>query len=231
MHVGLIMDGNGRWATRKGFDRIEGHKSGAKVVEEIIRSCSQASVKTLTLYAFSTENWSRAKDEIKGLMDLFDYYISRNLTEMISNGIRIKFLGSKDGLPDKIVDLINNATEKSAENNKFFLNIAINYGGRDEIVRAVRKIAKNVKNGLIDVDDIDEKIITSMLDTSSQKDPDLIIRTAGEQRLSNFLSWQSAYSEFYFSVLEWPEFNKKEFFKALESYKSRIRSFGAVAGE
>ena len=231
MHVGLIMDGNGRWATRKGFARIEGHKSGVKVVEEIIRSCSQVGVETLTLYAFSTENWSRAKDEIKGLMDLFDYYISRNLTEMISNGIRIKFLGSKDGLPDKVVDLINNAAEKSANNNKFFLNIAINYGGRDEIVRAVRKIAKNVKNGLIDVDDIDEKIITSMLDTSSQKDPDLIIRTAGEQRLSNFLSWQSAYSEFYFSVLEWPEFNKTEFFKALESYKSRVRSFGAVAGE
>ena len=231
MHVGLIMDGNGRWATRKGFARIEGHKNGAKVVEEIIKSCSQAGVKTLTLYAFSTENWSRAKDEIKGLMDLFDYYISRNLTEMISNGIRIKFLGSKDGLPDKIVDLINNATEKSAYNNKFFLNIAINYGGRDEIVRAVRKIAKNVKNGLIDVDDIDEKTITSMLDTSSQKDPDLIIRTAGEQRLSNFLSWQSAYSEFYFSGLEWPEFNKTEFFKALENYKSRVRSFGAVAGE
>ena len=231
MHVGLIMDGNGRWATRKGFDRIEGHKSGAKVVEEIIRSCSQAGVKTLTLYAFSTENWSRAKDEIKGLMDLFNYYISRHLTEMISNGIRIKFLGSKDGLPDKIVDLINNATEKSAYNNKFFLNIAINYGGRDEIVRAVRKIAKNVKNGLIDVDDIDEKTITSMLDTSPQKDPDLIIRTAGEQRLSNFLSWQSAYSEFYFSGLEWPEFNKTEFFKALENYKSRVRSFGAVAGE
>jgi len=231
MHVGLIMDGNGRWATRKGFDRIEGHKSGAIVVEEIIRSCSKAGVKTLTLYAFSTENWSRAKDEIKGLMDLFNYYISRNLTEMISNGIRIKFLGSKDGLPDKVVDLINNATEKSANNNKFFLNIAINYGGRDEIVRAVRKIAKNVKNGLIDVDDIDEKTITSMLDTSSQKDPDLIIRTAGEQRLSNFLSWQSAYSEFYFSGLEWPEFNKTEFFKALENYKSRVRSFGAVAGE
>ena len=231
MHVGLIMDGNGRWATRKGFDRIEGHKSGAKVVEEIIRSCSQAGVKTLTLYAFSTENWSRAKDEIKGLMDLFNYYISRHLTEMISNGIRIKFLGSKDGLPDKVVDLINNAMEKSASNNKFFLNIAINYGGRDEIVRAVRKIAKNVKNGLIDVDDIDEKTITSMLDTSSQKDPDLIIRTAGEQRLSNFLSWQSAYSEFYFSGLEWPEFNKTEFFKALENYKSRVRSFGAVAGE
>ena len=231
MHVGLIMDGNGRWAARKGFARIEGHKSGAKVVEEIIRSCSQAGVKTLTLYAFSTENWLREKDEIKGLMDLFDYYISSNLTQMISNGIRIKFLGSKVGLPDKIVGLINNATEKSAENNKFFLNIAINYGGRDEIVRAVRKIAKNVKNGLIDVDDIDEKTITSMLDTSSQKDPDLIIRTAGEQRLSNFLSWQSAYSEFYFSGLEWPEFNRTEFFKALESYKSRVRSFGAVAGE
>ena len=231
MHVGLIMDGNGRWATRKGFDRIEGHKSGAKVVEEIIRACSQAGVKTLTLYAFSTENWSRAKDEIKGLMDLFNYYMARHLTEMISNGVRIKFLGSMDGLPDTVVDLINNATEKSASNSKFFLNIAINYGGRDEIVRAVRKIAKNVKNGLIEVDDIDEKTITSMLDTSSQKDPDLIIRTAGEQRLSNFLSWQSAYSEFYFSGLEWPEFNKAEFFKALESYKSRVRSFGAVAGE
>ena len=134
-------------------------------------------------------------------------------------------------MPDKVVGLINNATEKSADNKKFFLNIAINYGGRDEIVRAVRKIAKDVKNGLIDVDDIDEKTITSMLDTSSQKDPDLIIRTAGEQRLSNFLSWQSAYSEFYFSGLEWPEFNTKEFFKALENYKSRVRSFGAVAGE
>ncbi len=231
MHVGLIMDGNGRWATRRGFGRIEGHKTGAKVAEEIIRACSQVDVKTLTLYAFSTENWLRANDEIKGLMDLFDYYISRNLTEMISNGIKIQFLGSKAGLPGRIVDLIYDATEKSKHNTKFFLNIAINYGGRDEIVRAVRKIAKNVKNGLTNVDDIDEKTIASMLDTSSQRDPDLIIRTAGEQRLSNFLSWQSAYSEFYFSGLEWPEFNKAEFFKALESYKSRVRSFGAVAGE
>tara|TARA_B100000287_G_scaffold285100_1_gene268719 strand:+ start:699 stop:1394 length:696 start_codon:yes stop_codon:yes gene_type:complete len=231
MHVGLIMDGNGRWATRRGFGRIEGHKTGAKVAEEIIRACSQVDVKTLTLYAFSTENWLRANDEIKGLMDLFDYYISRNLTEMISNGIKIQFLGSKAGLPGRIVDLIYDATEKTKHNTKFFLNIAINYGGRDEIVRAVRKIAKNVKNGLTNVDDIDEKTIASMLDTSSQRDPDLIIRTAGEQRLSNFLSWQSAYSEFYFSGLEWPEFNKAEFFKALESYKSRVRSFGAVAGE
>ncbi len=231
MHVGLIMDGNGRWATRRGFGRIEGHKTGAKVAEEIIRACSQVDVKTLTLYAFSTENWLRANDEIKGLMDLFDYYISRNLTEMISNGIKIQFLGSKAGLPGRIVDLIYDATEKSKHNTKFFLNIAINYGGRDEIVRAVRKIAKNVKNGTTNVDDIDEKTIASMLDTSSQRDPDLIIRTAGEQRLSNFLSWQSAYSEFYFSGLEWPEFNKAEFFKALESYKSRVRSFGAVAGE
>ena len=231
MHVGLIMDGNGRWATRRGFGRIEGHKTGAKVAEEIIRACSQVDVKTLTLYAFSTENWLRANDEIKGLMDLFDYYISRNLTEMISNGIKIQFLGSKAGLPGRIVDLIYDATEKTKHNTKFFLNIAINYGGRDEIVRAVRKIAKNVKNGSTNVDDIDEKTIASMLDTSSQRDPDLIIRTAGEQRLSNFLSWQSAYSEFYFSGLEWPEFNKAEFFKALESYKSRVRSFGAVAGE
>ncbi len=231
MHVGLIMDGNGRWAARKGFNRIEGHKRGAIAVEEIIRSCSLFGVKTLTLYAFSTENWSRTKSEIIGLMDLFEKYISKNLEEMISAGIKITFLGSKDKLSDKIISLIDKASEKSKHNDKFYLNIAINYGGRDEIVRAVRKIANNVKNGLINVDEIDERTISLMLDTSSQSDPDLIIRTAGEQRLSNFLSWQSAYSEFYFSEVEWPEFNKIEFIKALESYKSRVRSFGAVAGE
>ena len=231
MHVGLIMDGNGRWAARKGFNRIEGHKRGAIAVEEIIRSCSHFGVKTLTLYAFSTENWSRTKSEIIGLMDLFEKYISKNLEEMISVGIKITFLGSKDKLSDKIIDLIDKASEKSKHNDKFYLNIAINYGGRDEIVRAVRKIAKEVKKGLVNVDEIDERTISLMLDTSSQSDPDLIIRTAGEQRLSNFLSWQSAYSEFYFSEVEWPEFNKIEFIKALESYKSRVRSFGAVAGE
>ena len=231
MHVGLIMDGNGRWAARKGFNRIEGHKRGAIALEEIIRSCSPFGVKTLTLYAFSTENWSRTKSEIIGLMDLFGKYISKNLEEMISVGIKITFLGSKDKLSDKIISLIDKASEKSKHNDKFYLNIAINYGGRDEIVRAVRKIASKVKKGLINVDEIDERTFSLMLDTSSQIDPDLIIRTAGEQRLSNFLPWQSAYSEFYFSEVEWPEFNRIEFIKALESYKSRVRSFGAVAGE
>ena len=231
MHVGIIMDGNGRWAKRKGFSRIEGHKKGALAVEEIIRSSYKLGVKTLTLYAFSTENWKRDELEVSGLMGLFVKYLKKHLKEFINNDVKINFLGRKEKLPEDVIALINNATSKTQCCRKLNLNIAIDYGGRDEIVRAVKRIGLEIEKGLLAPEDINEKTIELMLDTSSQTDPDLIIRTAGEQRLSNFLSWQSAYSEFYFSEIEWPEFNAVEFIKALDSYKSRIRSFGAVSGE
>ena len=231
MHVGIIMDGNGRWASRKGLSRMAGHRKGALAVEEIIRSCANFGVDTLTLYAFSTENWKRESSEIDSLMTLFEVYLKKYLNEFIRNGIRINFLGSRDKLSHKLIEIITDATEKTRHHTKFLLNLAINYGGRDEIVRAVKKIALDVEKGFLKSGDINEDTISLMLDTASQADPDLIIRTAGEQRLSNFLSWQSAYSEFYFSKTEWPEFNKTEFVKALNSYRNRVRSFGAAAGE
>ena len=231
MHVGIIMDGNGRWASRKGLSRMAGHRKGALAVEEIIRSCANFGVDTLTLYAFSTENWKRESSEIDSLMTLFEVYLKKYLNDFIKNNIRITFLGSRDKLSQKLIEIITDATKRTQHNTKFLLNLAVNYGGRDEIVRAVKRIASDVEKGLLKSSDIDESTISLMLDTASQADPDLIIRTAGEQRLSNFLSWQSAYSEFYFSKTEWPEFNETEFVKALNSYKNRVRSFGAVAGE
>ena len=206
MHVGIIMDGNGRWASRKGLTRIAGHRKGALAVEEIIRSCANFGVDTLTLYAFSTENWKRESSEIDSLMILFESYLKKYLSEFIRNEIRITFLGSREKLSQKLIEIIDVATESTRHHTKFLLNLAINYGGRDEIVRAVKKIAVDVEKGFLKSSDIDENTISLMLDTASQADPDLIIRTAGEQRLSNFLSWQSAYSEFYFSKTEWPEF-------------------------
>ena len=226
MHIGIIMDGNGRWAADKGWPRSFGHRAGAKKVSEIIKYCPELKVKTLTLYAFSTENWKRAAHEVSSLMRLFRGYLQTKYLEVVKNNIKVKFLGDTNPLPKDILLQMKKLETDTNKNNGFFLNIALNYGGRNEIIRSTKKIAKDLLSDKISVDDINETLFSSYLDTSDQKDPDLIIRTAGEMRLSNFLLWQSVYSELYFSNKMWPEFTTQDFEMAVHSFRQRNRKFG-----
>ena len=226
MHIGIIMDGNGRWAVDKGWPRSFGHRAGAKKVSEIIKYCPELKVKTLTLYAFSTENWKRAAHEVSSLMRLFRGYLQTKYLEVVKNNIKVKFLGDTNPLPKDILLQMKKLETDTKKNNGFFLNIALNYGGRNEIIRSTKKIAKDLLSDKISVDDINETLFSSYLDTNGQKDPDLIIRTAGEMRLSNFLLWQSVYSELYFSNKMWPEFTTQDFEMAVHSFRQRNRKFG-----
>ena len=226
MHIGIIMDGNGRWAANKGWPRSFGHRTGAKKVSEIVKYCPELKVKTLTLYAFSTENWKRAAHEVSSLMRLFRGYLQTKYLEVVKNNIKVKFLGDTNPLPRDILLQMKKLERDTKKNNGFFLNIALNYGGRNEIIRSTKKIAKDLQSDKISVDDINETLFSSYLDTSGQKDPDLIIRTAGEMRLSNFLLWQSVYSELYFSNKMWPEFTTQDFEMAVHSFQQRNRKFG-----
>ena len=226
MHIGIIMDGNGRWAADKGWPRSFGHRAGAKKVSEIIKYCPELKVKTLTLYAFSTENWKRAAHEVSSLMRLFRGYLQTKYLEVVKNNIKVKFLGDTNPLPKDILLQMKKLETDTKKNNGFFLNIALNYGGRNEIIRSTKKIAKDLLSDKISVDDINETLFSSYLDTNGQKDPDLIIRTAGEMRLSNFLLWQVAYSELYFTKTLWPEFNTQKYVLALKNYINRKRRFG-----
>jgi len=220
------MDGNGRWAADKGWPRSFGHRAGAKKVSEIIKYCPELKIKTLTLYAFSTENWKRAAHEVSSLMRLFRGYLQTKYLEVVKNNIKVKFLGDTNPLPKDILLQMKKLETDTKKNNGFFLNIALNYGGRNEIIRSTKKIAKDLLSDKISVDDINETLFSSYLDTSGQKDPDLIIRTAGEMRLSNFLLWQSVYSELYFSNKMWPEFTTQDFEMAVHSFRQRNRKFG-----
>ena len=226
MHIGIIMDGNGRWAADKGWPRSFGHRAGAKKVSEIIKYCPELKIKTLTLYAFSTENWKRAAHEVSSLMRLFRGYLQAKYLEVVKNNIKVKFLGDTKPLPKDILLQMKKLERDTKKNNGFFLNIALNYGGRNEIIRSTKKIATDLQLDKISIDDINETLFSSYLDTSGQKDPDLIIRTAGEMRLSNFLLWQSVYSELYFSNKMWPEFTTQDFEMAVNSFRQRNRKFG-----
>lgn len=228
MHVGIIMDGNGRWATRRGLARLIGHKRGATQVKRIVKACPDLGVTNLTLYAFSTENWKRAAHEVEGLMKLFRGYLSNNLVELHANNVCVRFLGDQTPLSDDIVVLMENLRKLTENNTGLQLNIAINYGGRDEIVRATKKIAAEVQAGALAIEEVTEKLFSARLDSAGQEDPDLIIRTAGEMRLSNFLPWQSAYSEFAFLNESWPEFSPDIFAKTLADFRSRVRQYGAI---
>ena len=231
MHVGIIMDGNGRWATRRGMARLIGHKRGAAQVKKIVKTCPELGVDTLTLYAFSTENWKRAAHEVEGLMKLFRGYLSNNLVELHEKNVRVRFLGDPTPLSPDILVLMENLRALTQNNSGLDLNVAINYGGRDEVVRATRAIANKVRLGELEIENITEALFSRHLDTHTQADPDLIIRTAGEMRLSNFMTWQSAYSEFAFLQESWPEFTPAVFEKALINYRSRTRQFGAVVSK
>ncbi len=230
-HIGIIMDGNGRWAKKRGLNRWDGHKKGADVFRNICSYACDIGIKSITFYAFSTENWRRPPEEVAAIMELFREYLGEaeeRENENIKKGMQMHFIGRRDDLPDDIVSLMETAEENSKNADRIKVNIAINYGGRLEIVDAVKKIAEKVKNGEIQPDEITEADISDNIYTAGQNDPDLIIRPSGEYRLSNFLLWQSAYSEFWFSDILWPDFRPEDLEKAIDDYNNRNRRFGGV---
>lgn len=227
-HVAIILDGNGRWAKAKGMPRTYGHTMGAKNVETICKACHDRGIKYLTLYAFSTENWSRPSDEVAALMKLLDDYMKTCLKTAKKNNMRVRVIGDITALDEDTQKSIKTLEEASSIYDGLNMTIAINYGSRDEIRRAVQKIGQDVCDNKLKVEDIDETKISSYLDTFDLPDPDLMIRTSGEQRLSNYLLWQLAYAEFYFTDVPWPDFKEKELDLAIEEYNRRNRRFGGV---
>ncbi|MDD6156279.1 MAG: isoprenyl transferase [Lachnospiraceae bacterium] len=227
-HVAIILDGNGRWAKSKGMPRNYGHTVGAKNVENVCRAADELGIKYVTMYAFSTENWNRPKNEVDALMKLLESYLKNCIKTAEKNHMRVRVIGDIRRLDEKFQDSIRKLEEASAKNDGLNLTIAINYGSRDEITRGVQEIAKQVAEGKIRPEDITESMISDNLDTAGIPDPDLLIRTSGELRLSNYLLWQLGYSEFYFTDVPWPDFDKKELEKAIEAYNMRDRRFGKI---
>lgn len=227
-HVAVILDGNGRWAKKRHMPRTYGHKVGSQVVEDMLSIVDDLGVKFFTVYAFSTENWKRSADEVSTLMNILRRYLIDCVKKSMKNNVRCRVIGRREELSDDIVESIVNLEEKTRNNTGLNFTIAINYGGRDEITRAVRSIATQVREGKLLSDDITEDTIKANLDTWELPDPDLMIRSSGEQRLSNYLPWQLAYTEFYFTETLWPDFNREEMIKAFEKYNKRERRFGGV---
>lgn len=228
-HIAIILDGNGRWAKKRNMPRNYGHTQGSKTVEKICEDAYKIGVKYLTIYAFSTENWKRPKDEVDAIMKLLRSYLQTSKKTAKKNNMRVRILGDKTGLSEDIRKSIDELEEVSRENTGLNLQVAINYGGRDEIIRAVKALSLDIKKNTISIDNIDENVMENYMDTKGIPDPDLLIRTSGEKRLSNFLLWQLAYTEFYFTDVLWPDFDKKELMKAIEYYNSRVRRFGAIS--
>ena len=227
-HVAIIMDGNGRWAKRQGLDRIQGHKKGAESVKEVVRTAREIGIEYLTLYAFSEENWKRPRYEIEALMMLLKRYLKSELQEMLENGIRFNTIGNIHRLPQDVQKLLKETKETTSKNSDMVLTLALSYGGRQEICEAMRNIAKRVAAGDIDPSDIDVEVISGFLYTASLPDPDLLIRTSGEMRVSNFLLWQIAYTELYITPIMWPDFKKEQFIEAILEYQRRERRFGGI---
>ncbi|MBQ1931045.1 MAG: isoprenyl transferase [Lachnospiraceae bacterium] len=225
-HVAIIMDGNGRWAKKRGLPRKMGHVEGCKVVEQTVEDAARLGIQYLTVYAFSTENWKRSEDEVDALMQLFRYYAKRLLKIANENNVRVKFIGDISRFAPDIIEGIRSLEETSAKNTGLTFCIAVNYGSRDEIRRGMTRMMEDCREGKILPSEVTEETISSYLDTADMPDPDLLIRTSGEERLSNFLLWQLAYSEFYFADVLWPDFNKDELVKAIEAYNGRDRRFG-----
>lgn len=227
-HVAVIMDGNGRWAKAKGMVRTAGHTAGVKTLKNILRTASDIGIEALTVYAFSTENWKRPAAEVDFLMKLFAEYLKKELYEMHGENVRIRFLGKREELPKSLLRQMDEAEELMKNNTGIRFNVAANYGGRDELVRAAKTLAKRVASGEIAADDIDEAMLDSQLDTAGDPPVDLVIRTSGDIRLSNFLLWQSAYAEFWFTEANWPDFTPELFMEAIENFSKRERRFGGV---
>ena len=230
-HVAIIMDGNGRWAQARGLPRLAGHRAGVDALRQTVRVASEAGVSWLTVYAFSSENWSRPQAEVNDLMGLLRIFIRRDLAELHHSGVRIRIVGDRVGLQKDIAALLAEAETLTAQNKRLNLVIAFNYGGRDEIVRTVRALAQRVLDGGIAVEAIGEAAFTGALDTAGMPDPDLVIRTSGEMRLSNFLLWQAAYAELVFLPCLWPDFSKADFLEALATFEARSRRFGGRPAE
>jgi undecaprenyl diphosphate synthase len=228
VHVAIIMDGNGRWATRRGLPRALGHRAGVESLREIVKACSFLGIKFLTVYAFSTENWKRPVAEVNVLMDLLVEYLKKEIEELHENNVKVHAIGNIGELPEKARKALRDAQEHTGNNMGLVLNLALNYGGRKEIVEAVRRIGSDVFADRLKPDDIDEKIISHYLYTSGMPDPDLLIRPSGEQRISNFLLWQVAYAEFWYSPVLWPDFRKSHLLAAIVDYQNRQRRFGGI---
>ncbi|HEX2256285.1 MAG TPA: isoprenyl transferase [Afifellaceae bacterium] len=229
-HVAIIMDGNGRWALARGLPRREGHRRGVEAVRRAVRFAGKRGVEILTLFSFSSENWSRPESEIQDLMNLLRFFIRRDLGELKENNVRVRVIGGRDSLPPDILRLIGKAEAETRGNSGLQLVVAFNYGGRDEIVRAARAIAERAARGLLDPQSVNAHLFESALDTAGIFDPDLIVRTSGEQRISNFLLWQAAYAEFVFLPVLWPDFDDQHFELAIQEFACRERRYGGVAG-
>ncbi len=227
-HVAIIMDGNGRWARERGLPRIEGHRRGAESVRQVVRACGDFGIDYLTLYAFSIENWNRPKTEVSALMRLLEFYLKQEIPELNKNNVRLAAIGRIHELPPTAQRQLEQSIDTLSKNTGLTLVLALSYGGRAEIVDAVRAITREVKAGQLDVADVDEKLISRHLYTQSIPDPDLLIRTSGEMRVSNFLLWQISYAEIYVTDTLWPDFRKAELMKALDDYSKRHRRFGRV---
>ncbi len=226
-HVAIIMDGNGRWALQRGLPRLAGHRAGTENLRRIIRACVEFGIPYLTIYAFSTENWGRPREEVNGLMRILEDVIDRELRELNEQGVRIRHLGKLDQLPSRIQEKVLSAVEQTRQNSRLNLNVAFNYGGRDEIIHGIQQMLKDQ----VDPEQVTPELVSRYLYTSGIPDPDLIIRTSGELRISNFLIWQAAYSEWYVTPTFWPDFGKEEFRKALVTYADRDRRYGKVSSK
>ena len=227
-HVAIIMDGNGRWAEQRGQPRLVGHHAGAKRIREIVEACPAVGVKYLTIFAFSTENWKRTQSEVSGLMRLFKRYIRRESQNLVDDGVRVRFIGDRINLNEQLVSTMDELELLTADNQKVNLTIALNYGGRDEVTRAVQRLAREVEQQRLTAKEVSAKVLAGFLDTHFLPDPDLVIRTSGEARISNFLLWQSAYAEYEFIETLWPDFNSQEFSQLVLKFRTRERRYGAV---
>ncbi|MBI4758632.1 MAG: isoprenyl transferase [Chloroflexi bacterium] len=225
-HVAIIMDGNGRWAAKRGLPRLAGHRAGVENIQRVLEGCADYGVKVLTIYAFSTENWSRPQEEVQGLLRILEEVIDRRTQEFHEKGVQLRHIGQLEGLSESLKAKVRYAIDLTKNNDKGILNIAFNYGGRSEIVEAARRI---IQAGIAP-ESLDENLFSRYLYTAGLPDPDLIIRTAGEMRLSNYLIWQAAYAEYYSTPTLWPDFDKQEFYKALQAYSQRVRRFGGLEG-
>lgn len=228
-HVAIIMDGNGRWAKQQGEMRLFGHSSGVEAVREVLKGCVELGIKHLTLYAFSTENWNRPKEEVDGLMNLMVESISNEVEELHKNGVRLHSIGNKEQLPEACREALEAGKQATAKNNKVNLILALNYSARWEMIEATKAIAEKVKSNALKIDEINDEVLHAHLCTKDFPDPELLIRTSGEYRLSNFLLWQLAYTELYFTDVLWPDFTKEDLYKAILDYQSRERRFGMVS--
>ena len=226
-HVAIIMDGNGRWARARGLPRVMGHRAGIQSVRQVVETARELGVEVLTLYAFSVENWKRPPEEVSTLMRLLNEYLRRELSNLIQNEIRLNVLGDFEGLPKLVQRQLTRVIQETRNNDKMVLNLALNYGGRSEILQAARRIAERVKDGTLEVSQVDEELFSRFLYTNGMPDPDLLIRTSGEQRVSNFLLWQISYAELCLTQKLWPDFGRNDFLTALEEYQRRERRFGA----